>query len=152
MAKKKMEASTASAPAASAAPAVAAPARGTAFDPSKVKVLKELTAEFSFVLEQPAFIKALAPMKVSDRAQRGENSGKSYGPPTVLPAYDFVQGKEVEIVLGKVLASTLSESFPNDGYVGQCFQIVKHAPGKNRAGVDVKYSKYTVIQIADPTA
>jgi hypothetical protein len=142
---KKLEASTAKAQATKAA----VPAAG-GFDPSKVEVLRELTAEFSFVLEQPAYVKALSAMKISDRKQRGEQGAMSYGPPTVLPAFDYVQGKEVEIVLGKVLASTLDESYPDGGYVGKAFKITKHAPGVNKAGVAVKYSKYTVVEIAVP--
>lgn len=52
---------------------------------------------------------------------------------------EYIKG---QIVLGTVLVANLRETYPEDGYVGKQFQIVKH--GK-RAGKD--YNDYSITEI-----
>ena len=55
---------------------------------------------------------------------------------------DLETGEQAQIVLNKVLHSILDESYPNDGYVGLAFSLVKQkmATGK-------KYHNFTVQEI-----
>jgi hypothetical protein len=63
-------------------------------------------------------------------------------PPTMARVVNLETGELNDIILGTVLLSTLSENYPDNGYIGKAFAIKKHAPEGTRA-----YSLWDVSEI-----
>lgn len=70
--------------------------------------------------------------------------------PDVVTVTDLEDGIDKQLLVGKVLMSTLTEQYPDDSYVGQSFQCTQGPPpqGKRYKGMDVK--PLTIIGDADP--
>lgn len=60
--------------------------------------------------------------------------------PDICDVRDLESGTDRRILVGKVLLSTLTENFPNDGYVGKSFRCVQSPPpaGKRYKGMTVE--------------
>lgn len=59
---------------------------------------------------------------------------------------DLETGELGEIVLGKVLHETMLEKYPDAGYVGKSFRIMKTGSGKKGAGAS-EYNLFYVDEI-----
>lgn len=58
-------------------------------------------------------------------------------------------GEEMQIVGSKVLRGTLEEEYPEEGYVGRCFEIEnlgKHAGGRATEG----YNIFRIVEVENP--
>ena len=68
-------------------------------------------------------------VKIDDKIFQGkklDNDKKDNKEPAFLVnVTDLKSGEQGQIVLNKVLKETLLEEYPDDSYVGLCFQIVK---------------------------
>lgn len=62
--------------------------------------------------------------------------------PTMANIINLQTGEEQQIILGTVLVGNLEEEYPNAGYVGKSFELVKSAPEGAR-----KYSLYNITEI-----
>lgn len=110
---------------------------------SKYKILKNVTMpSYKFVIGVPAYLKLTAPHFVG-KQQKARAAGEAVmEPATVVPAINVETGECVQVILGAALLSIIDEGYPNDGYVGKAFRVVKHdkAPGK-------RYFTYSVDEI-----
>jgi hypothetical protein len=59
----------------------------------------------------------------------------------VMAATDLTTGEQSEVLVDKVLQGTLQEKYPDDGYVGKAFEIIK----SKRTGK--KYHDYNVWEV-----
>ena len=67
--------------------------------------------------------------------------------PDVLSVRDLEDGNEKEILVGQVLKSTLSENYPDDGYIGKTFACTQSAPPAGK-----RYKSMTVneVEVEEP--
>lgn len=79
--------------------------------------------------------------------QKGDKDGKKREPASLANVVDLETGEEGQIVLNKVLKSTLTEEYPEDGYVGKQFEIVKLA---KKDGKDYHPFSITEIEVEVP--
>lgn len=84
------------------------------------------------------------PKKTRTGAQATDEDGNPLAISTVQ-VVDMRTGEMASMVAGAALVQNLKDAYPNDGYVGRCFRIVKQAvPGKRWKGYDIR-------EIKDPT-
>jgi hypothetical protein len=48
--------------------------------------------------------------------------------PDIMDVTDIATGMDQKVLVGKVLLSTLTENYPNDGYVGKSFRVTQGPP------------------------
>ena len=107
------------------------------------KIKKRVTLPvYRMGLETPYYVKVLAPIFEGKTIEDKADKDKNKGPAHIMTIVDLVTGEEGQIVLNKVLKSTLEEEYPSEGYVGLGFQIIKH--GK-KTGKD--YHTFSVAEL-----
>lgn len=79
--------------------------------------------------------------------QTADKDGKKRAPAMLVNVVDLETGEAGQIVMNKVLMSTLQEEYPEDTYVGRQFQIVKLA---KKEGKDYHPFSVTEIEIDKP--
>jgi hypothetical protein len=141
MASKAKESGAAKAqPDAPAAPAQAvSDGAGTLFTP---KIKRNLTLPVHrFVEETPSYFKILTKMALGKK-MGGKSEAAKMEPATLVEIVNLETGENEQLICSKVIQSTLSESYPDDTYVGKGFKVVKHAKkqGKN-------YNNYSIAEI-----
>lgn len=122
-----------------AAPSVPAPTGGK-YERTKVLTVPVLKV----VEEQPIYIKATAPMFVGKQVANAKgDDGQPQKPADILPVINVETGEAMQVIVGAALKGLLNDQYPNDGYVGKAFEVIKHAkpPGK-------RYHNYSVYEIA----
>ena len=109
------------------------------------EIVKNLTLDvLKFVLNEPRHVKITAPIHLG-KEQKPDAEGKKREPAWVASCINLEDGTECQIIVSAVVRSTLNDDYPNDSYVGKCFQIMK------KARVDGKqYFPYGVALIEDP--
>lgn len=97
----------------------------------------------------PIYVKIEAPMFIGrdivGRAPQSETAKKKE-PATIANVIDLSVGEEAQIVCATIVKSTLTEEYPNDGYVGKCFAMTKMPKDSGK-----DYNKYKIEEIEDPT-
>ena len=85
-------------------------------------------------------------VKIDDKIFQGkklENDKKDNKEPAYLVnVTDLKSGEQGQIVLNKVLKETLLEEYPEDSYVGLCFQIIKKPKDTGK-----DYHTFSLVQI-----
>lgn len=95
----------------------------------------------SLQVDQPRIVKFLEAMRISavkaspESAARAKAEGKGdqkEKPATVAPVVDMQTGENLTLIVPAVLEANLKEQYPDDGYVGKGFYVMKKAkrPGK----------------------
>jgi hypothetical protein len=115
----------------------------TAFVPPKVK--KSLTPPVLKLEEDVThYIKITAPMYVGrvikdDKRKEGD---KEREPATIIDCVNLDGGEVCQVIATAVIKSTLSESYPDNTYVGKSFSIKKagRQPGK-------QYNKFEINEL-----
>lgn len=94
-------------------------------------------------LEQgvPVYIKANGPIVQSKVNETGKKKADEK-PADVMPVINLDTGEEMQIVVPAVVKSTLEETYPDAGYVGHGFEIVKGEKPKGK-----RYYQYTVNEL-----
>lgn len=118
------------------------------FDKTKINRLRRVTVPLLKQKDEVEyFIKFIAPyekaseIKRSSRSDRAEREGQKKEPPYLARVINLETGEEMDIIVNAVLKSTLDDEFPDNGYVGKSFEIVRHSI----AGRD--YKTYDVTEI-----
>jgi hypothetical protein len=111
------------------------------------KRVKNLTLDIlKFVELQPRYVKITGPIHLG-KEQKGGKDGeeKKREAAHLAPCINLEDGTECQIIVSAVVLSTLNDEYPNEGYVGKCFSIMKkeRVPGK-------QYFPYGVEEIEDP--
>lgn len=94
------------------------------------------------LLEKPMF---LGKEIKKSRRNESEPDAKKKEPATLLFATDLESGEVGQVIVNTVLKGILTEEYPEDTYVGKCFEITKNS---RAAGRD--YNTFKVIEIKDP--
>lgn len=87
-----------------------------------------------FKIEKPMF--EAKPLKKATAADLKKK------PPTLAEVIDLPTGEEGQITCSEVLKDALNQGYPNDGYVGKSFAIMKHA-----IEGDKKYATFSIVEI-----
>jgi hypothetical protein len=110
------------------------------------KRVKNLTLDIlKFVEREPRHVKITGAIHLGKEQKAGED-GKKREAAHLAPCINLDDGAECQIIVSAVVLSTLNDEYPNEGYVGKCFEIVKkdRVPGK-------QYFPYGVVEIEDPS-
>lgn len=121
----------------SAAPKVTPPAGGK-YNRTRAVTLPT----FKLAEETPVYVKVTGAMHQSNATQRPGKDGKAMEPATILPVVNVETGEVTQIICGSVLKGILTETYPDDGYVGKSFEITKHAKAQGK-----RYNTYSVFEI-----
>lgn len=130
------------------------------FDPSKVKVAKQLV--YPTLQTTPGvtiYVQPLRPMEEGRRiedADDGVDRGSKRPPATILYVKVLfagegheLNGQDAQIVANKLLVGTLREGYPNDSYVGRKFAITKALAKKKGKGAGDGYYPFQVNEIEE---
>src|SRR6185436_13034885 len=86
---------------------------------------------FRLTEETPVYVKITAAMYEGKEQKpvldKDGKPGKAMEPATILPVVNVETGELAQIIAGAVLEGILNDSYPDAGYVGHAFEIVKHA-------------------------
>lgn len=85
-------------------------------------------------------------LPVKYRAKSTEDGGTDRNIP-VLRVTDLEVGVTGEVIPGKILLDTLLDQYPDDGYVGKCFEIIKKPSGRRGPG-GREYNLFEVNEIS----
>lgn len=69
--------------------------------------------------------------------------------PDLLDVTDLATGEDKTLLAGKVLVSTLTENFPDDGYVGRSFRAVQGPPPAGKRYKSMEVFEVTITGPAD---
>lgn len=90
----------------------------------------------------PVYIKVESAMEISKQVEVKKVGDKPMEPATIMHCTDLSTDNEVLLIVGKMLASVINESYPDGSYVGKCFEI----ESKGKLG-DKKYNVYNLTEI-----
>jgi hypothetical protein len=129
--------------------------------PAGFAVVKHVTRT---VLQQldgvPFFITFEGPFKDGKELARGRGGGTIEKPARTADIINAVTGEIATLIANRVLESELTENYPNNGYVGKSFAILRKShpdafkegkDGKMVENIDKRYKLYTITEIAPTT-
>ncbi len=111
-------------------------------DGPKFKIKKTLTpALLKFVEDETRYVKITAPIYIG-KAQKPGADGKTKDPAHIADCINLETGEACVIIVGAVVASVFSESYPDGSYVDKGFAITKlgRQPGK-------QYNPYQIDEL-----
>lgn len=122
--------------------------------PFEVKVKRNLQLPvLKFTDETPVYVRINDAMSVSDTANVGENAKgkeargqKMKEPATVVHCDNLIDKQQYTLICSAVIKANLARSYPDDSYVGKCFQLIRHAKREGKP-----YFDYTIAEIEDPS-
>jgi len=86
---------------------------------------------------------------IESKEQKDKNGAIKVDPETgavlmihVANVVDISDGEVKELVVGNVLYKKLNENYPNQGYVGRAFELVKHAKKDKE-----KFKRYDIFEL-----
>lgn len=89
------------------------------------------------LFEVPIYVRIETPFET---AKPTKNDTKE--PPTICRVTNLETGELCQLIVPVVLKSELNENFPDAGYVGKCFELIKH-----KIEGDKKYSTWGITEI-----
>lgn len=101
----------------------------------KFKTVKNVTLPILKFGSLPLYIKINEPMflgKIVDDKKEA---------PTMCRVTNLVDGSPAHLICGTVLRENLNENYPENGYVGKCFELKQSAPEGKR------YKLYDITEI-----
>lgn len=116
----------------------------------KFKKKRAITlSTIKFEAEKPVYVRITEAMHEGKvRLARGKTaSDDDKKPPTLCRVTELTTGEETQIILAAVLKTELEEAYPNETYVGLCFEIIKQ---KRKEGK--RYDPYSITEVEDPNA
>lgn len=123
------------------------------------KVTKHVTLPLIKIGNDPVFLRLDSAITKADEVTRGRASKNEDGtekalmsPPELAQVTDMVTGKPAQIIVNAVLGSELRKKYPNDGYVGKTFRIVKtQLQGKRYATFEITEGVLETEEVQHPT-
>ena len=103
----------------------------------KIKAVNRGLLKFS--PNKPIYIKAESAMVQSEKHPK-DKSDKT--PPVLMDIVDLQTGEEAQIICGEVVKSELEKHYPNNEFIGKCFEITQHEPEAGK-----QYRKYSIVEI-----
>lgn len=116
-----------------------------AFEP---KVKKLLTVPLlKLAVGEPRYIKVTSAMFVGKEivSKRANAVASNREPATLVNAINLDGGEQCQVICSAVVKGVFEDNYPQDGYVGKCFSLLKleRAAGK-------EYNGFKVVEIEDP--
>lgn len=105
------------------------------------RVATVIRAVLKMEVDTPVYVKFTGPMFVG-KAIEDSKDGKKKEPAIIAPVINLETGEEAQIVMNRVLNSTLKETYADDSYVGKSFEIMKKT---KREGKD--YNDFALFEI-----
>lgn len=112
------------------------------------KKVKNLTLDvLKFVVDEPRYVKITGPIHLGKEQKKGkgDDEGKSREPAHLATCVNLDDGAECQIIVSAVVLSVLTDEYPNESYVGKCFEITKKKRVEGK-----QYFPYGVQEIEDP--
>lgn len=109
------------------------------------KRVKNLTVPvLKLVLDEARYVKFTGVMHLGKEQKEKEGEAKKE-PATLANIINLEDGAECQLIISAVVKSVLTDEYPNNSYVGKCFEITKRgrSPGK-------QYNAFDVVEIEDP--
>ena len=100
----------------------------TTTDAPKFRRKKILTlSTFKFEVDKPRYLLVLDKMHIGRKRgkPRLRPDGTEEEPPTLTHVIDMETGEHGQIMVAEIIKTELTETYPNDGYVGLAFAITK---------------------------
>lgn len=118
-----------------------------AFDPSKVKVVKQVTVPtLSPKPDSPIYVKMLSKIfvgkEIKPSTAQDAEGGAIQKPADLALVVNLETGEQMHLIVSAVMKANVEETYPKDTYVGKSFRISKL--GK-RAGK--RYFDYAIAEI-----
>jgi hypothetical protein len=143
MANSKNTRAAATAAAAAAAPASHSIKTGTTKSGLIFKKTKTVTVPvLKLMPDVPVYVKVEGKMEISKQVAGTKVAGQAMEPATIMHCTNLDGDSECLLIVGKMLKSVIEESYPDNSYVGKCFEIVNH--GKRG---DKKYNAYSLCEV-----
>lgn len=106
------------------------------------KVAKVVTVPLlKFVIDQPIYVKITGPIFLGKETKAASDS-KKMEPAHLCNVINLETGEEQQIIVAKVLHSVLDEEYPEQSYIGKCFELTKGAKGSGKS-----YNPYSVVEL-----
>ncbi len=105
------------------------------------RVATVIRAVLKMEVDHPVYVKFTGPMFVGKAIEESKD-GKKKEPAIIAPVINLETGEEAQIVMNRVLHSTLKESYADDAYIGKSFEIMKKT---KREGKD--YNDFALFEI-----
>lgn len=119
-----------------------------AFDPSKIKVLKNVTLpQWKWKEDKAHYFTVKGSIFQAKEITGGRKPVVKEGvapvkPPELMEVVNLETGELVHLIAGTVLATELREQYPNDTYVGKSFSVTKNKIADNK-----RYATYSITEI-----
>ena len=92
------------------------------------KILKQLVLPIlKSNVDEPYYVKFLEPIMEKEKVEKDSEGKEVHGTIQIGHVVELQDGQEMHCVIGSVLLSTLTESYPDSSYVDKCFMITKLA-------------------------
>jgi hypothetical protein len=115
--------------------------------PFEVKKVKAVTLPL-LKQQDDAPLYILVNSKIEEGKEIKQKKGETVMEPAkIMKVVDLTTGQECEIIANTVLRSTFEENYPDDGFVGKAFEIIRHAKSNGK-----RYHTYSVTEIENPLA
>lgn len=112
----------------------------TAFKRKKVLTRPVL----KLVQDEPVYVKLLGAMHLGkELKEKGDDKKKE--PATLIDVINLVTGEEAQIIASAVIKSVLEDNYPNNTYVGLCFEMTKRARQQGK-----QYNPIHIEEIEEP--
>jgi hypothetical protein len=109
------------------------------------KRVRNLTLDIlKFVENEPRNVKITGLIHLG-KEQKDKDETKKKAPAHLAPCINLDDGSECQIIVAAVVLSVLTDDYPNESYVGRCFEITKKARAEGK-----QYFPYGVAEIEDP--
>jgi hypothetical protein len=109
---------------------------------SRVKVVKSVTLP---ILKQadgvPYYVRVTGAIFLGKQL-KGEGEEAKQEPAHLMNITNLETGEDMQMIANTVMKSSLEEEYPENGYVGKCFQIERKA-----AGAGKRYKAYSIQEI-----
>ena len=104
----------------------------------KFNIKKNLTLPLiKPTIDKPFYVRFEKAMEISKvKPKNGEE------PPLVAEVTELESGEVKMMICGAVIHNTLTDEYPDDGYVGRCFMITKHKISGSQ-----KFNPHSIVEI-----
>ena len=112
------------------------------FTPKRINAVTRQTLKLEE--DVPAYVRILSAIAEGKEIKGTEKDAKMQ-PARICNVVDLATGQEMQLVCGAIVEANIVESYPNEGYVGKCFEIVKRPKPEGK-----RYFLYDISEIEDP--
>lgn len=104
--------------------ATAAPATGFAFNKTKQVTLPILKKQD----DVPVYVKFIGEVFTGKEVKGNSANNAKMEPARIANVINLETGEEMQLIINTVLESILNENYPDQKYVGKCFEIIQYSP------------------------